>query len=281
MYNLFMKKRLKELFSSPNDLVDVPDFQGIFLSEALKIIEERGFFEGKIQYVENEKFLPNTVLNQSPKEGTKVSQGSKVKETVTPQVKKKQGFGVIELLVVVAIIGIISSVTMVNLSKARKKSRIVKTVSDLNYIKTAIISAHGAENKKTWWTKADLESQGVNFVSTSGDPNYGLKTADLDQIINKNSGDGMALSEFLKSSPQAPLGDNYSYMYYNPAGTLWYQVVGVSIDNPQNSDFAEIDKMIDGPNSTRTTGKFRYSSASTEDENKYNIYLISEDQFVN
>ncbi len=61
-----------------NDLVDVPDFQGIFLSEALKIIEERGFFEGKIQYVENKEFLPNTVLNQSPKEGTKVSQGSKI-----------------------------------------------------------------------------------------------------------------------------------------------------------------------------------------------------------
>ena len=53
---------------APNDLVDVPDFQGIFLSEALKIIEERGFFEGKIQYVANKKFLPNTVLNQSPKE---------------------------------------------------------------------------------------------------------------------------------------------------------------------------------------------------------------------
>tara|TARA_X000000368_G_scaffold21687_1_gene16880 strand:- start:1225 stop:1944 length:720 start_codon:yes stop_codon:yes gene_type:complete len=63
---------------APNDLVDVPDFQGIFLNEALKIIQEKGFFEGKIQYIENKKFLPNTVLNQSPKEGTKVSQGSKI-----------------------------------------------------------------------------------------------------------------------------------------------------------------------------------------------------------
>ena len=53
-------------------------FKEFFLAKALKIIEERGFFEGKIQYVENEKFLPNTVLNQSPKEGTKVSQGSKI-----------------------------------------------------------------------------------------------------------------------------------------------------------------------------------------------------------
>ena len=63
---------------APNDLVDVPDYQGIFLNEALKIIQEKGFFEGKIQYIENKKFLPNTVLNQSPKEGTKVSQGSKI-----------------------------------------------------------------------------------------------------------------------------------------------------------------------------------------------------------
>jgi beta-lactam-binding protein with PASTA domain len=63
---------------APNDLVDVPDFQGIFLNEALKIIQEKGFFEGKIQYIENKKFLPNTVLNQSHKDGTKVSQGSKI-----------------------------------------------------------------------------------------------------------------------------------------------------------------------------------------------------------
>ena len=41
-------------------------------------MQEKGFFEGKIQYVDNKKYLPNTVLNQSPKEGTKVSQGSKI-----------------------------------------------------------------------------------------------------------------------------------------------------------------------------------------------------------
>ena len=63
---------------APNDLVAVPDFQGIFLSEALKIIDKNGFKEGKVQYVENNKFLQNTIISQSPNDGTKVSQGSKI-----------------------------------------------------------------------------------------------------------------------------------------------------------------------------------------------------------
>ena len=63
---------------APNDLVAVPDFQGIFLNEALTIIDKKGFKEGRIQYVENNKFLPNTIVSQSPNEGTKVSQRSKI-----------------------------------------------------------------------------------------------------------------------------------------------------------------------------------------------------------
>ena len=63
---------------APNDLVAVPDFQGIFLNEALAIIDKTGFKEGRVQYVDNNKFLPNTIISQSPYEGTKVSQGSKI-----------------------------------------------------------------------------------------------------------------------------------------------------------------------------------------------------------
>ena len=63
---------------APNDLVAVPDFQGIFLNEALTMIDKKGFKEGRIQYVENNKFLPKTIISQSPNEGTKVSQGSKI-----------------------------------------------------------------------------------------------------------------------------------------------------------------------------------------------------------
>ena len=63
---------------APNDLVEVPNLRGIFLSEALKIINEKGFIEGKIRYVENQKFLSNTIINQNPVDGTKIKQGSKI-----------------------------------------------------------------------------------------------------------------------------------------------------------------------------------------------------------
>ena len=61
---------------APNDFVTVPDLQGIFYSEAIKKIDKMGLKEGSIQFVNQDKFLPNTLLNQNPKEGTKVSQDS-------------------------------------------------------------------------------------------------------------------------------------------------------------------------------------------------------------
>ena len=63
---------------APNDFVTVPDLQGIFYSEAIKKIDEIGLKEGSVQFVNQDKFLPNTVLNQNPKEGTKVSQDSPI-----------------------------------------------------------------------------------------------------------------------------------------------------------------------------------------------------------
>ena len=63
---------------APNDFIAVPDLQGIFYSEAIKKINELGLKEGSIQFLDQDKFLPNTVLNQNPKEGTKVSQDSSI-----------------------------------------------------------------------------------------------------------------------------------------------------------------------------------------------------------
>tara|TARA_B100000902_G_scaffold83182_1_gene87766 strand:+ start:1945 stop:2661 length:717 start_codon:yes stop_codon:yes gene_type:complete len=63
---------------APNDFVTVPDLEGIFYSEAIKRISEIGLKEGSIQFVSQDEFLPNTVLSQNPKEGTKVSQSSSI-----------------------------------------------------------------------------------------------------------------------------------------------------------------------------------------------------------
>ncbi len=52
--------------------------------------------------------------------------------------RKKQGFTLIELLIVVAVIGVLSSVIFVSLGPARKRSRDAKRKADLRQINTAM-----------------------------------------------------------------------------------------------------------------------------------------------
>lgn len=62
------------------------------------------------------------------------------------QAKKKstrlfKGFTLIELLVVVAIIGILATVVLASLGKARARAQIARTQSDLNQLKTVMVGA--------------------------------------------------------------------------------------------------------------------------------------------
>ncbi|MFH1889960.1 MAG: type II secretion system protein [Candidatus Kuenenbacteria bacterium] len=52
--------------------------------------------------------------------------------------KNKTGFTLIELLVVIAIFALIASVTMVSLGNARKESRDVQRMSDINQMRSAL-----------------------------------------------------------------------------------------------------------------------------------------------
>ncbi|MDO8743193.1 MAG: prepilin-type N-terminal cleavage/methylation domain-containing protein [Candidatus Azambacteria bacterium] len=57
--------------------------------------------------------------------------------------KKEKGFTLLELLVVIGIIGLLSSIIVVNLTGARKKARDVKRVADIRTIQTALESYYG------------------------------------------------------------------------------------------------------------------------------------------
>lgn len=64
------------------NLVKVPALEGLNLENATKILLESDLHVGNVVYVENQTYLPNTVLHQSIKAGELVKKGSSVDLTV-------------------------------------------------------------------------------------------------------------------------------------------------------------------------------------------------------
>ncbi len=120
--------------------------------------------------------------------------------------KTKKGFTLIELLIVIAIIGILSSMILVSLSGAKKRARDSQRASDVDQIYNALnayytqhgclpmTSAYGESNLGGW----DYSSQGrfLNFLADSGT----IPIVPLDPV-NNMTGDG------------SPSG-TYAYRYY-------------------------------------------------------------------
>ena len=69
---------LQRIGLAPNDFVPVPNLIGLFYNEALDKIKDSNLEKGSIKFVDYDKSVPNIVLNQNPKEGTKISQNSKI-----------------------------------------------------------------------------------------------------------------------------------------------------------------------------------------------------------
>lgn len=118
---------------------------------------------------------------------------------------KNKGFTLIELLVVVAVIGILATVIIGSLSRAREKAKLAQIVSQFEQIETAFIAALYEEDRAEWWHEDDF--------------NLGENPTLQDIIDIEAPNPGASISNYFKSSPRNIIGNSF-YRYDNEQNTV-------------------------------------------------------------
>jgi prepilin-type N-terminal cleavage/methylation domain-containing protein len=80
---------------------------------------------------------------------------------------KKNGFSLIELLVVISIIGVLTAVLMMNLVGARERSRDAQKIQALNSIKSALRMYYN--DNQSYPSSLSVLATGTSYVSGLGD----------------------------------------------------------------------------------------------------------------
>jgi len=162
---------------------------------------------------------------------------------MTYPAKHTRGFTLIEVLIVIAIIGILSTMILANVSQAQNEARASRTVRHFQEIEKALRLWGNNENRDEWWSETELNNRfGIAAPPTISD----LRSAS-------------DFSRHLPSTPTPPIGDAYYYDYEdgdeltvtcpsdpNEKG----HGVNIVIRNANLQLFDEVNRMIDGDESS-------------------------------
>jgi prepilin-type N-terminal cleavage/methylation domain-containing protein len=153
-------------------------------------------------------------------------EGIKNKKSNNPRLKKSgEGFTLIEILVVIAIIGLLASVIITSITKARYRSRDTKRVSDLKQIQKALeiyISNHGSLPSPSAYGRSNVSPgwwDGWWDLSTNSAGNGFMNFLVTDGIMSKVPVDPTNSP----SGYNGALGNGYQYFYYVAPKSYIYQ----------------------------------------------------------
>ncbi len=138
-------------------------------------------------------------------------------------IKQKQGFTLIEILIVVAIIAILASVVLVGLGPTQQAGRDARRISDLAEIQNGLELYY---NKNGYYPYKGITTW-LDFAGALKSGGTGITTVPNDPSTNRN------------------------YVYWPTAEGTSY-VLGASLENPNNSVFNAYDPPS-VPSSTATT----------------------------
>jgi len=166
----------------------------------------------------------------------------------------KKGFTLIELMVVIAIIGVLSSVLAPQLFKQINKGRIAAAVSFHNSLKTAA-SSYYSDTEQWPSDKNDLSA-----MISSGCGSSGTGTCPA-------GWGGPYVDRWPGAGPW--VGSTYTWASNssNPWGTIPVRYVILTCGasgSCTTADFDEIDKKVDGGTASGTAGAIRYSGTTAQ-----------------
>ena len=161
--------------------------------------------------------------------------------------KAARGFTIVELMVVVAIIGILAGIVFVGARPAGEQSRDTARQSDLRQIQTTL------ELYKNRYGRYPEGCNAAESWSGQVDTDFACGTANQPYILG-NIGEGRPFAEFMVNLPKDPKlnGDDSGYVYTVNADGSVYKFMAkntveseiVTVDHPFKSCPAECDSSI-------------------------------------
>ncbi len=105
--------------------------------------------------------------------------------------KKRAGFTLVEIMIVVAIIGVLVAIAIPNFLESRKKARVTRILLDFTAIEKALSQLLISSGRNSWWTESGWDRRRISALIRDTE-----------------------LGDFLKMAPSPPVGSSYVYIVY-------------------------------------------------------------------
>ena len=175
-----------------------------------------------------------------------------------------RGFTIVELLVVVAIIGVLATVILANLNQGRERAAAANELRQLQEIEKALRVYLIDNGYAQWWEQGD--SSGVHMST-------------INEI--RNDSDAPGFDQYISELPKSYLNSDFDYQYRNSGDPLQTPCgdrrrgVSIRIDQAHSANpeaVLEIDQELDGGDGM-DCGRFRWS----DDASQSIYYIIAND----
>ena len=141
------------------------------------------------------------------------------------------GFTLVEIMIVVAIIGVLVAIAIPNFLESRKQARVTRLLLDFTAIEKALSQLLISSGSNGWWTEAEFGQGGNPYIS---------------RLVENTE-----LGDFLRTAPSSPVGNGYFYDNDGDTGSCWACAVNLILYEGGREYFLLLDEKVDkgdGPN---------------------------------